>query len=423
MALLFADLIARSPILACRPDVTHNIAAKNETTAANIIPLSTRLLSAKEVDVIDAAHWESLSANALVQNPFYSRNYVKGGLSTIDAGCNVSAFAVFSPEGDMVGLFPLRAQFGIGFGAQNIYQFNGAPLVHKDHAEKVVLAWLIAVRDGPLPACCQLPDLELRGPLFDLITVNARRLGLSLATTNSYRRAQLTRLDGGFEQHLAKVLSKSRRKELERCLRRLREKGALRFERATTTDDVRAALETFLDLESQGWKGKAGTAFLSRSNDARFAREAFRNDGDGRGAIIDSLLLDDQVIAMSINITNGSTLFTPKCTYYEPLRSFAPGLVLEYLVIDRFYSEHTFVRMDAATTADGHVVQGLWNENVPIGTLFVGSRTTLICAAVLARFKADLKAKAKRLRDSVKTMRQTLSVSFDKRWPETVKHG
>ena len=36
---------------------------------------------------------------------------------------------------------------------------------------------------------------------------------------------------------------------------------------------------------------------------------------------------------------------------------------------------------------------------------------------------ADLKAKAKRLRSSVETMRQTLSVSFDKRWSETVKHG
>ena len=42
-------------------------------------------------------------------------------------------------------------------------------------------------------------------------------------------------------------------------------------------------------------------------------------------------------------------------------------------MIERFYSELDFSRMDSATTTDGHVIQGLWNESVPMGTLFIGA--------------------------------------------------
>lgn len=370
-----------------------------EASIGNLANLKSRLLSARELDGIPAAPWDVLSANALMENPFYARAYVRSGLSTLDAGNRISAFAVWFNERKLVGLFPFRTFFGTACGAHNIYQFSGAPLVHREHAEDVVRAWLLEIGAGRLPGCWQLPDLQLDGRLHDLICRVARQLGLSLAVFNTYSRPQLTRLQGGFEAHLTEVLGKSRRKELERCIRRLREKGELRLERATKPDAVRSALEAFLALENAGWKGKAGTAFLAHRDDAGFARAAFTSDGNGCGTIIDTLLLGDRPIAISVNITSGSTLFTPKCTYSEPLRSFAPGLVLEYLVIQRFYSEADFARMDAATATDGHVIQGLWNESVPMGTLYVGSATETAIAVGFARAKAALKPRAKWLRD------------------------
>lgn len=396
------------PNLSTTPDssrlVASDFAARREAAGEEVpiakpASLKLCLLSAHELEGIAATQWDPLSANALMENPFYARAYMRGGLSTLDAGNRISAFAVWSNERKLVGLFPFRTFFGTACGAHNIYQFSGAPLVHREHAEDVVRAWLLEIGAGRLPGCWQLPDLQLNGRLHDLICRVARQLGLSLAVVNTYTRPQLTRLQGGFEAHLTQVLGKSRRKELERCIRRLREKGELRLERTTTPDAVRSALEAFLALENAGWKGKAGTAFLAHGDDARFARAAFTSDGNGRGTIIDTLLLGDRPIAISVNITSGSTLFTPKCTYFEPLRSFAPGLVLEYLVIQRFYGEADFARMDAATTADGHVIQGLWNESVPMGTLYVGSATETAIAVGLARAKAALKPRAKLLRD------------------------
>ena len=379
--------------------------AVSETDAATgrRAELTSCLLPAREFGAIAAAQWDALSNNALVENPFYSRTFIRGGLGTIDTGSGIAAFAVWSRKGHLVGFFPMRSLFGTGYGAQNIYQFNGAPLVHRDNAEDVILKWLLAIRDGPLPGCWQLPDLQLNGPLHDLICQTAPRLGLSLAVVNTYSRPQLTRLEGGFEAHLSQALGKSRRKELERCLRRLREKGVLRLERATAPDAIRSALEAFLALENAGWKGRAGTSFLARGEDASFARAAFSSDGTAHATIIDTLLLDDRPIAINVNIASGSTLFSPKTAYCEDLRSFAPGLVLEYLVIERFYSEPDFVCMDAATTVDGHVLQGLWNETVPVGTLYVGSATKTGRAVYLARVKSGLKPYAKWLRDYLRS--------------------
>ncbi len=366
------------------------------------------VLPACDFEKIAAAQWDALNDNALVENPFYSRSFVIGGLGTIDSGDGITAFAVWADE-NLVGLFPLRNVFGTAHGAQNIYQFNGAPLVHRDYANEVVLAWLVAIRDGRLPGCWQIPDLQLNTSLHHLICQTALRCGLSLAVTNTYCRPQLIRLDGGFEAHLAQIFSKSRRKEIDRCLRRLREKGTLRFERAATPETVRSALEDFLALENAGWKGRAGTAFLAHGDHASFARAAFTSDATGRGTMIDTLLLDDRPIAMSVNISSGSILFTPKCTYCESLRNFAPGLVLEYLVIENFYRGSDFDRMDAATLADDHVIQGLWNETVPIGTLYVGSAAKTARAVYLARAKSALKPGAKLLRDYLRSAWQLAS--------------
>ena len=101
-------------------------------------------------------------------------------------------------------------------------------------------------------------------------------------------------------------------------------------------------------------------------------------------------------IAVSINIDNGGTLFTPKCAYDETYRRHAPGLVLEYLVIKEFYDSGDHELMDASTTADGHVIAGLWTDTRPMGTLIVGPKghgTRSIALAETAKSHARRYAK------------------------------
>src|SRR5690606_10341077 len=135
------------------------------------------------------------------------------------------------------------------------------------------------------------------------------------------------RLPGGLQEHIETVIPRRRLRELERSKRRLAELGTLAFERVSDRPGVARRLEQFLALEHAGWKGRNGTSFLSLPGHAEFARAAYRN------AIVDSLLLDGEPIAISINIAAGRTAFTPKCAYDERYRRHAPGLVLEYDVV------------------------------------------------------------------------------------------
>lgn len=125
---------------------------------------------------------------------------------------------------------------------------------------------------------------------------------------------------------------------------------------------MRRRLEQFFVLEAAGWKGAHGTAFLSVKGHELFVQQAFGGVSDKQAhCVVDSLLLDSEPIAMSINISRGSVAFTPKCAYHERWRRYGPGLALEYLVVERFYAEREFIEMDAATVAAGHVVRYLWN--------------------------------------------------------------
>ena len=340
-------------------------------------PLTVERLDARALARLDAGAWDALSRDALVENPFYARQYVLAGLQTIDAGAPLEALAVRDAARTLLGLFPYRTRrvpFANADGACNVYQPSCTPLVHRDHAAAVVGAWLdtMVVRDG-VPRFWQLKHVDLASPLTAVIDAELARRGLLRLAVSTYRRPRLTRLAGGLDHHLSSVLPKGRLKDLQRNLRRLRELGTLRFERAREPALVRRRFEQFLALENAGWKGDSGTAILARGGDADFARAALAPRHDAPGMVsIDALLLDERPIALSVNMQARAAMFTPKCTYDEAYRRFSPGFVLEYLVIEAFYQDDGATEMDACTTSDGHVISGFWNEAKAIGTLVVG---------------------------------------------------
>ncbi|MBS7698225.1 MULTISPECIES: GNAT family N-acetyltransferase [unclassified Chelatococcus] len=339
-------------------------------------------LEAGEIGALDPAGWDELSHHALEPNPFYGRAYVLAGLQTIDRNLGLR-MGVMTAAGQLVGLFPFHRRGprgrGVAVGAGNLYQFCCTPLVHRNHAEAVLERWAVAVGRGELPSLWRFNHIGLEG---QLITRWRRVLGqheLVLRPIYQYERPRLTAIAGSFQAHCRQFVSKARLKDVQRTTRRLQELGKLRFERATQDADIRQRVEDFLAIENAGWKGRAGSSFLARSQHARFARLAFMA---GRGRITtvtDSLLLDDKPIAVSLNLVAGDTMFTPKTTYDEAYRRYSPGLVLEFRAMQAFYEESADAAdssavaiMDAATTVDGHLVQGLWNATRKMGSVLIG---------------------------------------------------
>lgn len=352
--------------------------------------------------------WRDLLARPLTQNPFLHPSYVKAGL---DAGLDKgdSAAVIVSRAGKVEGIFPtspLKVRGmkipGVWTSELNLYHFNGAPLVAKDNAEDVVKAWLHTIGSKDAPSVCVLRHMDLESDLVDTVAAQARETGCGLRIIHRYERPRLTREHDGFESHIKAVLSKRRVKDIRRNLRRLGEKGEVRLEHVTERSAVAKRLEDFLRIEASGWKGEAGTAFLSDEATARFARAAFATDGEEGLVSIDTLLVDDQPIAVSINLQAGITRFTPKCAIDEDYRTFSPGVLLEYLVIEAFYSGQNCALMDSAITTDSHIVAGFWNDAAPHGDVIVAkSDWQAGAAAALLNGVERAKPLLKRLRDKI----------------------
>lgn len=334
-------------------------------------------MSGRDLLKLDPGQWDRLVANAIEDNPFFSRPVVAAGISALGEADDVEALVFRRHEdGRLIGLFPFRRErFGRFIplsdarASSNLYQPGGVPLIDKDHASEVAERYLELLQfEGSVPRRWAFPHVELDGPFTRLMTSHAPHLKFAVLGVETYRRPVLVRDPDGFDAHIERVIGKKRAKDIQRNVRRLGEMGTVRFERTTDPDTVAARLEQFLTMEAAGWKGKKGTAFLSNADHARFARLAYRD----KTAVIDTLFLDETPIAISINLAAGSTLFTPKCAFDETYRKYGPGLILEYLVIEAFYAETRFEAMNAATTIDGHVISGFWNGERPMGTLIIG---------------------------------------------------
>jgi CelD/BcsL family acetyltransferase involved in cellulose biosynthesis len=345
------------------------------------------MLDAAALQRLDPAQWHRLSADALDPNPFYARAYVLAGLACLDEDAGLRALAIRTEaEGRLVGLFLYhRRAFRTARGALNRYQMSGVPLLDRADAPAAVDAWFAAMARGAAPAQWQLPHLDLESGFARLCRARLERHGMHLEPLAGYDRPRLTRNTGGFAAHVQTVLDRKRHKELQRSLRRLREQGELRFERVTDAGMLGQRLEDFLAIEHAGWKGRAGTSFLSDPSHARFLREAVLGNP---AASIDGLLLDGQPIALSLNLSASGTLFTPKCAYDEAFRRYSPGLLLEYLVIEAFYADDAIAQMDAATTVGGHLVGTFWNAQRPMASVLIGRRgwqTSLLASFARAR--------------------------------------
>ncbi|WMT86190.1 GNAT family N-acetyltransferase [Pelagibacterium sp. 26DY04] len=370
------------------------------------LPCRVDVLDIEGIRSIDAAAWNALASGALEDNPWLTPQMV---LSGIDAYAGqFQALALYKRDtAELIGFLPVLVKglgsFGLGAPALNLYQVSGTPLISAQHAELAIagLFGAIATMRG-LPQHWIFPHVGAQGPFQELARAEAERLGFETGMASLYERPILTRRAQDFAVHVETVIGKKRSKDIERNWRRLEREGELRFERVDDPDTVAARVEGFLRIEASGWKGKRRTAFLSVPRDAAFARAAYGGSRNGVGlASVDSLLFDGKPIALSINIAAGKTLFTPKCAFDETYRRFGPGMLLEYKVIERFFADETFERMDAATTVDGHVVCGLWGETRTMGTLVMGpkgasTRGLLASIQAMARGKQMIKRLLKR---------------------------
>ncbi len=249
----------------------------------------------------------------------------------------------------------------------------GTPLIDRDEPVGVLQDFfdMLARPHLKLPKVLVLPDMRLDGQVAGLVRMVAmdRNLPVQVAT-----RSQRPFLESSAEpeDYLRNALSAHHYREFRRLKRRLGERGNLVYHVARQPEEIRLGLETFLTLEAQGWKGKAGTAMVIDRYRAAFAREAVHRLSEQGLCRVHSLQLDSHTIASLIVFVEAGIAYTWKTAYDETWRNYSPGTLLAIEVTKNHLDDPNIVMTDSCAQADHPVMGRIWSEQREMGALVIG---------------------------------------------------
>jgi Acetyltransferase (GNAT) domain len=107
-------------------------------------------------------------------------------------------------------------------------------------------------------------------------------------------------------------------------------------------DVVAECLRAYGRMESQGWKGREGSALSEDNAQTRFyseVMESFCVRGEG---YIYQLWLDDLLIGSEVYIARNGMLVGLKTTYDESYRNISPGFLMKFAIIRQVFEEKEF---------------------------------------------------------------------------------
>jgi CelD/BcsL family acetyltransferase involved in cellulose biosynthesis len=316
--------------------------------------------------------WEDLSRRSLEDIVYYTPTYALALLDTVSKDDRVH-FVVVQDGPVLMALLPVvlarlpvPATVAAGSAWMSDYTFSTMPLIDKTYpteAADAIVEGLQKLRSGEWLLLAANIDGLCSQALIDAM---ARR-GIPWSITGQFERASISK-GKDFEDYISTCISSKRRRELERCRRRLEELGEVRHEIHTSGEGLSQAVQAFLELEASGWKGEQGTALASNLATRNFALTVFANSDESLRRRADLLLLNGKPIAAGMIVFCGETGFTIKGGYDEKYSKYSAGLLLEVEVIKSFLSGNWAKRLDAATAGD-HVIDQLWPDRTPVGTL------------------------------------------------------
>ena len=217
-------------------------------------------------------------------------------------------------------------------GYRSRYSLLSGLLLDREHAVQALQALLQFVRTS-LPHCkaIELPLVRGDGPLFDPAGIAAD------ASTHAPRigkldpRAVLVMADCA--AHLGEKTLAARIRDIDRRLRRLRERGHVAWRWHREAGATAQAVESFLSLEHMGWKGDEGSSLRSRPDDEAFFRAAVSGFASEGRALFIEVTFDGVPIASMCNFIAGNVGFGFKIGWNPAFRSFSPALINELELI------------------------------------------------------------------------------------------
>ena len=353
--------------------------------------VDAEIVSVNQAALGEAA-WRDLAGRALEPNAFYAPAMALAGLRHLAEGRGASVLRVWRKAGEerrLVGLLPLVRARGRVLNplpirrAAAIYGTLSTPLLDPDRPDETLAAMLDALAAAGVPGLL-LSYRHEDGPVAAALAQATQRAGRAQVTLERHARAMLASRLGGAE-YVRATLEPRRRKEADRQRRRLAESGRLALRIAREPAAVAAALESFLALESAGWKGRIGTDLVG-AGDAPFMRAAAAGMAERDAFRVAVLELDGRAIAAGLVAVAGRRAFYLKTAYDEAFARFSPGLLLTLDLTAHLLDDPDIDDADSIAVADHPMIDRVWTARFPVAAVLVstGRPGPLFRAAVLA---------------------------------------
>ncbi len=159
------------------------------------------------------------------------------------------------------------------------------------------------------------------------------------------------RLHGEFDGYWT-GRSKKLRQNVRRYCHWLADDGhKLRLRVVTEPEELAEALHRYGDLESEGWKGTAGSAIHWRNPQGRFYHDVLQCFARKGQAAIYELYCHNMLAASLVTIANSRMLVLLKTTYDVSLAKYSPGRLLLYELLKKEFLERRFNAVEFYTYA------------------------------------------------------------------------
>ena len=346
------------------------------------------------------AAWDALAERAIEPNMFFESGALRAALRHIrlpGAFCGVFVYRV-GGDGQrvLIAFAPfVRAPKGPRGWLRSyrlltyVHCNLSTPLIHRDHADEALdalLDWMDGAPDGV--RLFGLYTITGDGPLAAALYARLAARGQPHLTEITHDRAFL-RVGESAASYLAQAIGAKKRKELGRQRRRLEEQGQLVLTEMTGGAEAAEWLHRFLVLEAKGWKGRRGIAFNRSPEGRRFFIEFMEHFVARRRAMLLSLSLDGEDIAMKCNLVapDGTGAFAFKIAHDESLARYSPGVLLELDNVRRLHGDARGIAwMDSCAIPDHPMIDHLWSERRRIVYVLCGSRGP-VGRALMALFR------------------------------------
>jgi CelD/BcsL family acetyltransferase involved in cellulose biosynthesis len=347
------------------------------------------------------SEWRALAERTVEPNGYYLPDWELAVNACAHGRTNVSALssrskAVAAPDDAtrLIGLLPAISLWRAcriplpALVSAEPYGTLCTPLLDRDMAGDATAGLLQAARTTGAHALI-LRDVMLHGAAMKAFRQVLGQDGMRPRLLHSRLRAALDATRDA-DELLRDALGAKKLKELRRQRNRLAEHGPVGFVVARGPEDVASALETFLELEASGWKGRRGTALLQHQGDAGFVRRAARALAETGQCEILSLRAGTIPVAAAIVLRHQDRAFYFKLGVDERFAKYSPGVQLTLDLTRHLCADPSIRLADSTASADHPMINPIWRGRLAIGDVLIPLRrrdpvVPLIAAALSLR--------------------------------------